>query len=404
MKRLLILGGGQEQIPAIVRAKNKGVYTIVLDMNEEAEGFKYADEYYTISTRDEEAIYNFVDNYKQQINGVITIASDIPHMVSKVAERLNVKHISIETADIAVDKYKMKQILNNASVNIPAFRKINSSKELKDFINKFDYPVVIKPIDNSGARGVLLITEDIDINWAFEESISNSARDYIMVEKFLEGPQISTEGIMYEDNFYITGFADRNYDKMDNFIPNIIENGGDSPTSLINEQKQLVNIEFEKAVRALGIDWGPGKGDMILSNGKAYVVEIAARLSGGNFCYDQVPMGTGVDIVDVYIDMAVGNKINTESFKPKFQLGVAQRYFFPGTGKIKQIVGLDKIYDMEHIKKIDLWVKEGDMIGEQKNHTTRVGYVIAVAESKQKAVEYAEKAIDTVKFVLQDEH
>ncbi|NFH90630.1 ATP-grasp domain-containing protein [Clostridium botulinum] len=401
MKTLLILGAGKEQVPAIIRAKNKGIYTIVLDMNPEAEGFKYADEYHIVSIRDEKALIDFARKYDKKIDGVITIASDIPHMVSRVAEEVGVKHIPIEAADLAVNKFRMKETLKEAGVNIPPFRKISSTQELKKFIDKYDYPVVIKPVDNSGARGVLALTENIDLSWAFDESKSNSRSGDVMVEKFLVGSQMSTEGIMYEDNFYITGFADRNYDKLEKFFPNIIEDGGDSPTALSQEAKELVNIEFEKAVRALGINWGPGKGDMIYSNGKAYVVEIAARLSGGNFCYDHVPLGTGVDIVDAYIDMAVGNNIDTECFKPKFENGVAQRYFFPGIGKIKEIVGLDKVKDMESIKKIDFFVEEGETIEKQDNHTNRVGYVIAVGIDKKEAVKFAEEAIKSVEFIFE---
>ncbi|MGN2337487.1 ATP-grasp domain-containing protein [Clostridium cagae] len=401
MKKLLILGAGKEQVPAITRAKNKGIYTIVLDMNENAEGFKYADEYHIVSIRDEKALIDFARKYDKKIDGVITIASDIPHMVSRVAQEIGVKHIPIEAADLAVNKFRMKETLKEAGVNIPPFRKISSTEELEKFIDKYDYPIVIKPVDNSGARGVLALTENIDLSWAFNESKSNSRSGDVMVEKFLEGPQMSTEGIMHENNFYITGFADRNYDKLEEFFPNIIEDGGDSPTLLSQEAKKLVNIEFEKAVRALGINWGPGKGDMIYSKGKAYVVEIAARLSGGNFCYDHVPLGTGVDIVDVYIDMAVGNSIDIECFKPKFEKGVAQRYFFPGTGKIKEIVGVDKVKNMESIKKIDFFVEEGEIIEKQANHTTRVGYVIAVAKDKKEAVKFAEEAINSVEFIFE---
>lgn len=401
MKNLLILGAGKEQVPAITRAKNKGIYTIVLDMNPEAEGFKYADEHHIISIRDEKALIDFAKNYDKKIDGVITIASDIPHMVSRVAEEINVKHIPVEAADLTVDKFKMKETLKEAGVNIPSFRKISCIEELQNFIDEYSYPVVIKPVDNSGARGVLVLTENVDLNLAFAESKSNSRSGDVMVEKFLKGPQISTEGIMYENKFYITGFADRNYDKLEKFFPNIIEDGGDSPTSLTKEAKELVNIEFEKAVRALGINWGPGKGDMIYSNGKAYVVEIAARLSGGNFCYDHVPLGTGVDIVDAYIDMAVGNTIDIECFKPKFEKGVAQRYFFPSTGKIKKINGIDKVKKMEGIKKVDFFVEEGQVIKEQSNHTTRVGYVIAVGKNKKEAVKFAEEAIDCVEFIFE---
>lgn len=401
MKTLLILGAGKEQVPAIKRAKNKGIYTIVLDMNPKAEGFKYADEYYIISIRDEEALINFTKKYEKKIDGVITIASDIPHMVSRVAKELGVKHIPIKSADLAVDKFKMKQVLKKRGVNVPPFCKVSRIEELKDFISKYEYPVVIKPVDNSGARGVLILTEDIDLVWAFNESKSNSRSGDVIVEKFLEGPQISTEGIMHSNKFYITGFADRNYEHIERFFPNIIEDGGDSPTKLSQQGKKLINIEFEKAVRALGINWGPGKGDMIYSNGKAYVVEIAARLSGGNFCYDHVPLGTGVDIVDIYIDMAVGNPIDVKRFEPKFQNGVAQRYFFPGAGKIKKIVGIDKVKRIENIKKIDFFVEEGEVIEKQVNHTTRVGYVIAVGKDKNDAVKFAEQAINSVEFIFE---
>ncbi|WP_333886808.1 ATP-grasp domain-containing protein [Clostridium sp.] len=401
MKTLLILGAGKEQVPAIIRAKRKGIYTVVLDMNPQAEGFKYANEHYIISTRDEKSLIDFVKNYDGKIDGVITIASDIPHMVSKAAEEIGVKHIPIEAACLTVDKLKMKEVLKKAGINVPPFRKIGSLSDLEKFIKEYGYHVVIKPVDNSGARGVLRLTEAVDLTWAFSESKSNSRSGDVMAEKFLEGNQISTEGIMYKDKFYFTGFSDRNYDRLEEFAPSIIEDGGAFPTELSEKAKKMINDEFEKAVRALGINWGPGKGDMIYSNGKAYVVEIAARLSGGNFCYDQVPLGTGVDIVDAYIDMAVGNSINTDCFKAKFQRGVAQRYFFPGVGKIKSISGLDKVKNMKNIVKVDFFIKEGDLIEKQSNHTTRVGYVIAVGKDKNEAVKFAEEAVKSVEFTFE---
>lgn len=403
MKRLLILGAGKEQVPAITRAKAKGIYTIVLDGNKEAEGFQYADKKYVISTRDEKGLGDFAQNYPGKIDGVITIASDIPHMVSRVAEKLQVRHIPVASADLTVDKLKMKETLKAAGVNVPPFKKINSVGELVRFIREYGYPVVIKPIDNSGARGVLKLTEGIDPAWAIQESKYNSRSGTVMAEKFIEGVQISTEGIMYEDTFYITGFADRNYKNSALFAPFMIEDGGDSPTSLSGEEKRQVNIEFEKAVRALGIDWGPGKGDMVFSKGQAFVIEIAARLSGGNFCYDHVPLGTGVDIVDAYIDMAVGNEIDRDCFRAKFQKGVAQRYFFPGTGTIKEIIGVDTIKKMPGIVKTDFMVKKGDFIKRQENHTTRAGYVIAVGKDKEEAVKSAEEAINFVQFIFEEQ-
>jgi biotin carboxylase len=149
----------------------------------------------------------------------------------------------------------------------------------------------------------------------------------VIAEKFVGSDR--HEGLMHEGVFHCTGFADRNYARLDDTVPFMVEDGGDIPTILNGRDKKLVEAEFEKAARGLGIDWGPAKGDMIFGDdGKAYVIEIAARLSGGNFCYDKVPWSTGVDIVDILVDMAVGNDVDPRALCPPGS-ATSQRYFFP---------------------------------------------------------------------------
>ncbi len=97
-------------------------------------------------------------------------------------------------------------------------------------------------------------------------------------------------------------------------------------------------------------------------DGTAYVIEIAARLSGGNFCYDKVPWSTGVDIVDIFVDMAVGNPVDPARFQPTRNLATSQRYFFPAIGTIKQIEGLSKAENLPHIRKVDVWARPGEKI------------------------------------------
>ena len=341
MKTLLILGAGKEQIAAIAAARAKFIRTVVLDMNPKADGRTLADEFYLVSTRDRDAILNFLAQYKSRIDGVMTIASDIPHMVAIAAEALNVRHIPLPVAELCVHKLHMKERLREAGVNIPLFARIASLDELKAFIAKAGFPIVIKPVDNSGARGVQRLTHGMDIAQAFAYSRSFAYGGEVIAEKFVAGLQISTEGLFHEGVFHCTGFADRNYARLDDAVPFMVEDGGDIPTVLNARDKKLVEVEFEKAARALGIDWGPAKGDMIFGDdGKPYVIEIAARLSGGNFCYDKVPWSTGVDIVDILVDMAVGNEVDPARFAPTRDLATSQRYFFPAPGTIRDIKGL----------------------------------------------------------------
>jgi biotin carboxylase len=402
MKTLLILGAGKEQVAAIAAAKSKGIRTIALDMNPKADGRALADEFHLVSTRDRDAILKFAKEYPGKIDGVMTIASDIPHMVSAAAQALGVRHIPPAVAELCVHKLNMKEKLRQAGVNVPLFARISSLADLKAFIAKADFPIVIKPVDNSGARGVQRLTRDMDIAQALDYSRGFAFGGEVIAEKFVSGLQISTEGLMHEGVFHCTGFADRNYARLDDAVPFMVEDGGDIPTILNARDKKLVEAEFEKAARALGIGWGPAKGDMIFGeDGKPYVIEIAARLSGGNFCYDKVPWSTGVDIVDILVDMAVGNSVDPARFTPTRNLATSQRYFFPMPGKIRTVHGLADAEAMPHIRKVDVWAKPGEIIATAENHPSRVGYVISCAPTREEAVAAANAAVARVEFQVE---
>jgi biotin carboxylase len=402
MKTLLILGAGKEQVAAIAAAKAKGIRTVVLDMNPKAEGAGLADEFHAVSTRDREAVLKFLASYQRKIDGVMTIASDIPHMVSAAAAAVGARHIPQDVAEICVHKLNMKEKLRAAGISVPAFARIISLEDLEAFIAKAGFPVVIKPVDNSGARGVQRLTKGMDIAAAFDYARGFAYSGEVIAEKFICGLQISTEGLFHDGAFHCTGFADRNYTRLDDAVPYMVEDGGDIPTVLDDADKALVEAEFEKAARALGIDWGPAKGDMIFGDdGRPYVIEIAARLSGGNFCYDKVPWSTGVDIVDILVDMAVGNAVDAARFTPTRNLATSQRYFFPASGTIQRIEGLSTAKELPHIRKVDVWAAPGEKVAAAENHPSRVGYVISCAPTRAEAVAAAEGAVARVQFEME---
>ncbi len=280
-------------------------------------------------------------------------------------------------------------------MNVPAFARVTSLDELQAFIDRVGFPVVIKPVDNSGARGVQRLTRGMDVAAAFEYARGFAYSGEVIAEKFISGLQISTEGLFHDGVFYCTGFADRNYTRLDDSVPFMVEDGGDIPTVLNDADKKKVEAEFEKAARALGIDWGPAKGDMIFGDdGKPYVVEIAARLSGGNFCYDKVPWSTGVDIVDILVDMAVGNTDRLRrALRPPAIWRPRSAISFPPPARIKQIDGIAAAEAAPHIRKVDVWAGPGQTIAAAENHPSRVGYVIACAPTREEAVAAAEAAV-----------
>lgn len=398
---LLIVSGGIEATPGIRLAKEMGLYVVVSDINPNALGFAHADDHIIASTYDVEATVVAAQRYHQRvrpIDGVMCIASDVPLTVASIAAALGLPGIPVESALLAIDKLAMKRKFLVDGVPIPWFSFVESVEHLKEIVAEHDYPLVIKPVDSRGARGVLRLTPDVDLAWAFHFSFSNSPTGRVMIEQFLSGPQVSTESIILDGVAYTPGFSDRNYEYLERYAPHIIENGGELPSFLPLEVQKSVRDVVQKAALSMGITDGVAKGDIVVHEGKPYVIEMAARLSGGYFCTHEIPLNTGVIFVKHAIRLALGEKINPSELVPKFQQGVAQRYIFPKPGRVVDISGVDAVAQQPWIALCDIRVSVGDIIGSYDSHPSRAGVIIATAETRQAAVERAVDAIDSIRI------
>ena len=276
-KTLLILGTGKDQIFGIEKAKEMGLYTVGLDINEFSDGARLVDEFYKVNIKDEKEVVGFLKKYNKPIDGVIAFGVDIPEILAKVAELKGVFYYTdYETALLSKDKYKAKKRMKEYGVRLPNFSKIETSEDLEKKIKDFGYPCVLKPVDNSGARGVLRITEDVDLKWAFEYSKSFSKSGYLILEKFLDGMQISSESFIVYGRVYTVGLSERNYEFLDKSPPFIIENGGDLPPPSNGKQREEIDEQISKCAETFGVRNGIIKGDLVVHNGMVFVIEVAS--------------------------------------------------------------------------------------------------------------------------------
>ncbi len=400
-KNILFIGAGPEMEPGIKWAKEMGLTVIATDMNPNAIGFRYADYSEVVSTKDIEKTMQIARIYHNKIglHGVMTLASDVPLTVASVAEELSLPGISVSAAQCLQNKLLMKRKLLNKGIPIPNFENVSSISQAKEACSKLGLPVIIKPLDNSGARGVNIVFNKNEIVNAFTYAMANNIEsNEVLVEEFLEGPQISTESIIYDGKIYTTGFADRNYNNVKYFFPCFIEDGHTIPSYLPEEDKNKISTLIEKTMAALDINFGVGKGDIVFTSDGPKVIEFAGRLSGGRFSTDTVPLATGVNIVKQVIKLSVGEKIDVNDLLPKYQLAAAQRYFFPEPGRVQQITGIELLDKLEWVKRLELYVKVGDIIKPITNHAERAGYVIVEGETRQEAIERVEWARQQVKI------
>ena len=396
-KAIMFLGAGEEQCEAIDIALDLGLKVITVDGNPNAPGLKIAYIGINADIKDVEAMIEIGKKYK--IDGVMTHAVEIPQIVAKVAKALNLPGLDPEVAERATNKLKRIKRLTEKDVPCPRFETAKTVEEAKRKTEEIGFPVVFKPIDSAGARGIIKVNSKDEVESALNHTLSYTPQNIILIEEYLEGKELSTESIIY-DKIYTVAFADRNYDK-ERFEPFFIEDSGEMPTSLSKDETKKVTRTVDVAIRTLGIDWGVAKGDVIIDNGEVKIIEMAARTSGGRFCSLKVPLSTGINMLRPLILMTVGLNPDLNDLKPKFSRGIAERFIFPEPGKITEIRGVDEARRIEGIYRVHLNedIKIGSRIGKVTDHTMRKGYVVALGKTREQAIERAERAVKMIKII-----
>jgi len=404
-KALFIVSGGVEALPAVKLAKDLGLHVVVSDMNPKAPAIAVADDFLLASAYDVEETVDAARRYHQgvrRLDGVMCIASDVPLTVASVAAELGLPGIPVEAAKLAMDKLAMKQKFASDGVPIPWFSQIDSVAHLRQLVAEQGLPLVIKPVDSRGSRGVLRLTDDVDLEWAYEAAREHSPTDRVMLERFLAGPQASTESLIVDGTAYTLGFSDRNYELLERYAPNIIENGGQLPSALSDETQAAVRKLVESAAKSMGIRNGVVKGDIVVPDGMPHVIEMAARLSGGYFCTHEIPLNTGVDFVGAAIRQALGEVISADELSPKFNRPVAQRYLLPGAGRIKAISGREAASSMPGIESLMITASPGDLMRTPTDSNCSAAMAIATGSTREEAISRADEAINSLQVEMED--
>jgi biotin carboxylase len=222
----------------------------------------------------------------------------------------------------------------------------------------------------------------------------------LILEEFIDGPQVSTESLVQNGDVWNIGFADRNYANTKDYAPFFIEDGGTQP-SVLNKKSQGMIFDLAAAAgKALGLSNGVIKGDMVLNNGRPYVIEIATRLSGGWFSSIQIPASTGVPIVQYAILQALGEDIPDFGRTISKRKAVAIRYIMLPAG-----VRIQNPEELPPLKsRFVLFTKylySGTIVTKPINsHVDRIGLVISKGLSRRHAVIIAERSVKKLRKAL----
>lgn len=386
------------QIPAILEAKKLGLYVIAVDMNPDAEGFSYVDKKIVVSTTDTKKVLE--EAKKNKIDGIITIASDRPMTtVAKVAKELDLIGIDEKTAINATNKSKMRDALKANGVPIPMYFSVDKYDQYLDSIEKIknkNYKAIVKPADNSGSRGIRLIEnyDEEELEKIYKYCKENSNSGLLVVEEFMQGPEVSVETISYKGTCHVIQITD----KITTGQPYFVEMGHNQPSSLDKDILEKIKKVAIDANKAIGIENGPSHTEIKVTKDGPKIVEIGARLGGDNITTHLVPYSTGVNMVEACISIAIGQEID---IRKKFQKASATRYKECDVGKIRKITGVDEAKKIQGVKDVKIVHGVGEESRQIKNSNDRVAYVISQAENTSKAIASCEKALKKIKIEVE---
>ncbi len=395
-KSILIIGAGLLQIPAIKTANELGLTTIVTDYNENAPGMKMADHFIVISTRDTHGTVRKAKEFSEtvkKIDGVITVGTDASMTVAAVANTLGLPGIEFINAEAASNKIKMRERFALHSVPIPDFRKVWTINDLKKAATALQYPLVLKPSDNMGARGVMKIESESVLEQAFQHAKKASPSGELIVEEYMDGPELSIDALVYNGEIFITGIADRIIERE----PFFIELGHVMPSNLPDEKINDAVSVFKAGIKALGINMGAAKGDIKVTKSGAKVGEIAARLSGGFMSAYTYPYSSGVNLIRNAIDIALGYPPN--NLTPTRNWVAIEKAIIPEPGTVTEISGLDEALSISGVKNIFLNVAIGDEVKHPTSNVEKSGNIIIVKENRDEALKLIEKTEKILKVV-----
>ena len=398
VKKMMILGASALQVPAIKKAKEMGYEVISVDYDPEAVGFELADIKLVVSTLDKEEVLRQARIYKPDV--VITSTSDGPvRTAAYVNEQLGKEpDLAYEDSLCATIKSYMRDRLKEYHVPIPQYFIVKNETEFMEAVKSLEGDMIVKPADNAGSRGVVLVKKDVsdgktmpeNVLEVYEYSKSNSRNGIVMVEEFMEGEEVSVESMTVNGETTIVTITD----KLTTPPPYFVELGHAEPSRHPVQLQEQIKEITKQAVAAIRLQNGPSHTEIKLTEDGPKIVELAARLGGDFITSRLVPLSTGVDMVGSSVVLATGGIIDLEK---KWNKGSAIR-FIPGeSGMITDINIPKEVYDLPGVEEIKLYKKTGDVVDGTKSSNDRLGHIIATGKDAQEAFERATDVLNRIK-------
>lgn len=389
-KKLMLLGGIRYLLPVIEAAHRQGYYVITADYLPDNIAHKYSDEYVNVSIIDKEAVLKVAQD--KQIDGIMSFGVD-PGVISAsfVQNKMGLPSFGpYESVEILQNKDKFRDFLTRHGFNVPQAKGFNSIEEAMSESYWFPWPVIVKPTDSAGSKGVSRVDKKEDLLPALEYAMNHSFSGHIIVEEFIEKAGCSSD----TDSFSVDGnlaFVSFNAQRFDENASNPYTPAAYSwPSTFTKEQEEYLTSEIQRLITLLGMKTVVYNIETrIGTNGKPYIMELTPR-GGGNRLCEMLRYATGVDMITAITRAMVGDSVERMEQKP-YNGNWAEIILHADKPGIFDHFEIDENYLPAEIVEKDFWVKEGDFVEAFEGANNAIGTLVL----KFRTAEELESALDS---------
>lgn len=372
-KRLLIQGAGRGNLGLIKTAKKHGVYTVVTGLGGDYPCNDYADILCYADISDPDAVLKVAQ--EQKVDGAIICCSDTGlRAIGRCNDVLGLKGISEESAVVSSNKLLMKERLMADGVRTARFFKVSNYVDLKEAVENIGYPVIIKATDLQGSRGINIVHDEDMLITSFDEVISQTKKDYCIVEEFIIGTEYGAQAFVYDGEvLFVLPHGDETM-----MCKTAVPVGHYMPYELTESLKQDTYAQVVGAIKSLGFDNCAVNVDLIEKDGKSYIIELTGRV-GANCLPELTSNYLGVNYYEMILLMALG-------ISP-LEIFAARK---SPSATLARMIRIDKSGIVTHIHipnkenaEVNMFVKEGDAVREFTNCNDAIGEIIVKAKDLQ---------------------
>lgn len=375
-KSILIFGGGELQLSVIEKCKALNLFAVVIDPNPEAVGKKLADAFETVAGEDFEKTCAVTEKYS--VGAIITAATDKPLlMMARVAEKFDLPFFSEETAITSTDKFLMKKAFEENEIPCAEGTLVT---EIDD---SHKYPLILKPRDNSGSRGIIFCRTKQDALDGLAEAFAFSKKDSILVEEFIGGQEYSIEALHFKGRTKVLQLTE----KVTTPPPYNVELAHIQPTDLSDENRSRIEKIVDDIAAALKFQNCASHTELKINDEGIFVIETSPRLGGDFITSRLVPLSTGIDMEQALIEIAFGL---VPDLKPEKERASAIFYFDFEKKTVNNTDVLAQVGKRKCVESLAFDLTEGMPVPRIKNSLDRYGYMILTADSREILLELAD--------------